>query len=75
MRSTLISAIAAGSLLVSTTAAAARQADSPATRGAAEVEDGDQLAGGLMLIGLIAVVAVIAIFVLLDDDDDEPTSP
>ena len=64
MRSALISAIAAGSLLVSTTAAAATQADSVAVRSAAEVEEGDQLAGGLMIIGLIAVVAVIAIFVL-----------
>lgn len=76
MRSMLISTIAAGSLLLSTTAAAAQQSLPAAPRTGADVEDADQLAGGFMLIGIIAVIAVIGIFVLLDDDDDdEPTSP
>jgi hypothetical protein len=75
MRSVSISAIVAGSLLISTTATAAQQSVSVAPRSGADVEDTDQLAGSLMLIGLVAVAAVIAIFVLLDDDDDEPTSP
>lgn len=76
MRSTLISAIAAGGLLVSTTAAAARPSVPVAPRSGADVENSEELAGGLMLIGLIAVIAVIGIFVLLDDDDEEePASP
>jgi hypothetical protein len=74
MRSALISAVAAGSLLISTTATAASQANPVAARSSAQVEDGEELAGGLMLIGIIAVVAVIAVFVLLDDED-EPESP
>jgi len=75
MRSALISAVAAGSLMVSTTAAAARPSVPVAPRSGADVERSDELAGSLMIIGLIALVAVIGIFVLLDDDDDEPESP
>ncbi|HEY6817343.1 MAG TPA: hypothetical protein VI168_17525 [Croceibacterium sp.] len=73
MRSTIISAIVAGGLLITTTAAGARQ-PAPLPRSGAAVEDADQIAGTFMIIGLLAVLAVVGIFVLLDDDD-EPTSP
>jgi len=75
MRSPVISAIVAGSLLMSTTAASAQQSDPIPVRSGSEVEDADQIAGTFMIIGLLAVLAVVGIFVLLDDDDEEPASP
>jgi hypothetical protein len=75
MRSSLISAIVAGSLLLSTTAASAQQPGPIPARSGSEVEDADQIVGTFMIIGLVAVLAVVGFFVVLDDDDDEPTSP
>lgn len=76
MRSPFISAIAAGSLLVSAAAAGAQPGPVPA-RNAAEVENPDELVGGmLMIVGLVVVLGLIAIFVIFDDDDEDvPTSP
>jgi hypothetical protein len=74
MRSTFVAAIAAGSLLISTTAASAQQPAPVPARGGAEVEDAEGIVGTFMIVGLIAVLAAVGIFVLLDDDD-EPSSP
>jgi len=78
MRSSFISAIVAGSLLVSTTAAAARQPGALPQRSGADVQNPEQLGGGLLaLVGLLALLLLIGGFVLLDDNDDEdlPHSP
>lgn len=77
MRSSFISAIVAGSLLISATAAGARQPGAIPARGSTEVGDSDELGGGLLaIIGLIVVLLIIGGVVLLDgDDDDLPTSP
>lgn len=77
MRSPFISAIAAGSLLVSAAAAGAQQPGPIPARNAAEVENPDELVGGmLMIVGLVVVLGLIAIFVIFDDDDEDvPTSP
>jgi len=74
MRSPFISAIVAGSLMVSATSAGARPPALPADRSGAEVENADELRGTFMIIGLIVVLAIIAGVVLLDGDD-EPESP
>jgi hypothetical protein len=73
MRSPFISAVVAGSLLMSTTTASAQTGPMP-LRSGAEVEEADGIAGTFMIIGLIVVLAVIAGVILLDDDD-EPSSP
>ena len=76
MRSSIISAIVASGLLVSATAAGARQSGPVPTRDGAEVENSDELGGLLMIIGLIVVLLIIGGVVLLDDDDDMlPHSP
>lgn len=77
MRSPIISAIVAGSLLISSTAAIAQQPGPIPARDAAEVDNPDQLLGSaLAIVGLVVVLAIIAIFVIFDDDDDDvPTSP
>ena len=76
MRSHILAAIAAGSLLLSTTAVAAAGPSAPVlARDGAEVERGEGIVGTLALVGLIAVLVVVAVVVLLDDDGDEPTSP
>ncbi len=75
MRSPIISAIVAGSLLISTTAPSATQPSLPADRSGADVEDADGIVGSFAIIGIIAVLAIVAVVVLLDDDEDEPTSP
>lgn len=75
MRSPIIAAIVAGSLLISTTAASAQQPNLPTARSGAEVDEGEGIVGSFAIIGLIAVLAIVAVVVLLDDDDDEPTSP
>ena len=75
MRSPFLSAIVSGSLLVSATAAGAQQPGPIPARSGSEVENAEGIVGSLALIGLIAVVAAIGLFVLLDDDDDEPSSP
>lgn len=74
MRSPFITALVAGSLLISTSAAAAQQPAPLPARSGAEVEDADGIVGSLAIIGLVVVLLVIGVFVLLDDDD-EPTSP
>ncbi len=77
MRAPFISAIVAGSLLVSATAAGARQPDAPAARSGADVGQSDELFDNVfVIIGIVAVLLVIGIFVIFDDDDDElPSSP
>jgi len=76
MRSSIISAVVAGSLLISTTAAGARAPELAPARSGAAVEEADEIVGSFMIIGLIAVVLLVGGLVLLDDDDDdEPTSP
>ena len=77
MRSSYISAIVAGSLLISSTAVSAQQAAPIPARDGAEVDNPDELIGGaLMIVGLVVVLGLIAIFVLFDDDDEDvPTSP
>lgn len=77
MRSQFISAIAAGSLLVSASVVGAQQPGPIPARNAAEVENPDELVGGmLMIVGLVVVLGLIAIFVIFDDDDEDvPTSP
>ena len=74
MRSKLVSAFVCAGLLISTTAAAAQPQATPARSGAA-LEESDEIVGSLMIVAIIAIVAVIGLVVLLDDGDDEPTSP
>ncbi len=77
MRSPFISAIVAGTLLVSTTAAGARQPGAMPLRSGADVRNADQLGGGILLIGLLALLLLIGGIALLDDGNDEnlPHSP
>jgi len=76
MRSSFISAIVAGSLLVSTTAASARQPGAMPQRSGADVQNPDELGGGLLLIGLLAILLIIGGILLLDDNNEDlPHSP
>ena len=70
-------AVAALSLVGAPTIAAAAPIATPLTQPASESVDGDSaLAGGGVLIALLAVAAVGAgIFVVADKSDDSPNSP
>ena len=69
MRSPLISAVVATCMLLSTTAAAARQPDPIAARSGTEIE-GEEIRGAFMIIGIIVVLLLIGGLVILDDDDE-----
>lgn len=82
MRSTLVSALVAASLVIVPTGAIASSSpavsklslrNSPAVqaRVGAQTEDPSRLGGSLMLIGALAVAAVVGLIIILDDDDDE----
>lgn len=76
MRSTLISAIAAGSLLVSATAASARQPGAIPARTGAEVGQAEEAIGIKAILLFAALVLVVGVIILIDDNDnDRPTSP
>ena len=76
MRSPFLSAIVAGSLLISATAASARQPGPVPARSSAEVENSEELGGLLMIVGLVVVLLVIGVFVIFDDDEEDiPHSP
>ena len=75
MRSKFVSAIVCAGLLTSATAAAARQPEAMLARSEAALGESDEIVGSLMIVAIIAIVAVIGLVVLLDDGDDEPTSP
>jgi hypothetical protein len=76
MRSRIISAVISGSLLISTTAAAAQQPTPLPSRTGTGVAESEEIAGTFMIVGLVVVVAIILGVILLDDDDDDlPTSP
>ena len=81
MRSSLIAALAAASLVVAPTvsiAATASDASALSLQGqvrvGAETGDANRLEGSMLIIGLVAVAVIIALILLLDDDDD-PESP
>jgi hypothetical protein len=76
MRSPFLSAIVAGSLLLSATAAGAQQPGPIPARSGAEVEDAEQAVGILAIIGFATLLLLIGVFVFLDDDNnDVPSSP
>jgi len=76
MRSTFISAIAAGSLLVSATAAGAQQPGAIPARTGAEVGTAEEAIGIMAILLFAALVLVVGVIVLIDDDNnDRPTSP
>jgi hypothetical protein len=76
MRSFLTTAIAAASLLASSTAMAAAQPGQIAARTGADLGESEEIAGTFMIIGLVVVLAIIAAFVIFDDDDEDlPASP
>lgn len=77
MRSKLISAIAAGSLLVSTTAAGAQQPGPIPARSGAEVGQSEEAIGIMAILLFAALVLVVGVIVLIDDGDGDgrPTSP
>jgi hypothetical protein len=74
MRSSLISALVAGSLLVSSTASAARPPEAFAARTGTEIGESEEIAGTFMIVGIIVVLLIIGGFIIFDDDD-EPDSP
>lgn len=80
MRSALIAAVAA-SLAFAPTAATAQGNAAPLSivgphqRAGAELQDANSLGGVTFILALIGAAVLIGIFVLLDDDDDKPTSP
>ena len=83
MRSSLISALTAISLIAAPTASlaaapggAASLSLSQAVRSGAPVRDVNRMdETGYIIAGVAAVVVIIFFFVILDDDDDEPSSP
>ena len=75
MRSTFISAIAAGSLLVSATAAGAQQPGPIPERTGAAVGESEQAIGIKAILLFAALVLVVGVIIILDDDDGRPTSP
>jgi hypothetical protein len=76
MRSPFISAIVAGSLLVSATAAGAQQPGPIPERSGAEVGDAEDAVGIIAIILFGALVLAVGVIVLLDDDDNRsPVSP
>jgi hypothetical protein len=76
MRSTFISAIAAGGLLLSTTAAGAQQPGPIPARTGAEVGQSEEAIGIMAILLFAALVLAVGVIVLIDDgDSDRPTSP
>ena len=77
MRSPFISAVVAGSLLVSATAAGAQQPGAIPARSGAEVGEAENAIGVIAIVGFLALLLVIGVFVFLDDDDNDnlPSSP
>ena len=76
MRSTFISTIVAGSLLVSAIAAGARQPGAVPARGGAEVGESEEVIGLMAILLFAALVLVVGVIVLIDDNDNgSPTSP
>jgi len=70
LRKALVSSVAVLSLIAGTTANAATVRES-----APVSPESEQVAGSLMIIGIIVVVGAILLLVVLDDDDEEPESP
>ena len=62
--------IAAGALLLSSTAASAEVARIPAS-----IDDQEQLAGNPWIPWVVALIAALAIVLVITDDDGEPQSP
>jgi hypothetical protein len=75
MRSTFISAIAAGSLLVSTAASGAQQSGPIPERTGADVGQSEEAIGIIAILLFAALVLVVGVIVILDDDDGRPASP
>jgi len=76
MRSTFISAIVAGSLLVSATAASAQQPGPIPARSGADVGSSENALGIQVILLFAAILLVVGLIVLLDDGDNEsPASP
>ena len=78
MPSKLVSALAAGAMLVATSSAFAQTASSPSVNTAALLQSGtgDTEGSTALLIGGVLVAIGLVIFVGGDDDDDaDPVSP
>jgi hypothetical protein len=78
MASKLVSALAAGAMLVATSSAFAQTASTPSVNTAALLQSGADESGAhtALIIGGVLVAIGLIIFVAGDDDDDNaPVSP
>jgi len=82
MRSSLVAALAAASLVIAPTASLAASSGgadalslAQATPSAADLQrPNDAVGSGLIIAGVVVVAVIVLFFVLLDDDDDDPIS-
>jgi hypothetical protein len=77
MPSKLVSALAAGAMLVATSSAFAQTASSPSVNTAALLQSGtgDMEGSTALLIAGVLVALGVLVFVGGDDDDGDPVSP